>query len=72
MELTAGAAEVLPIVDADLRKQAARVSEKAKEFCASKSVCISQIYLWSCVFVIIPSYVPEIELALFQYMIVIV
>ena len=33
-----GAAEVLPIVDADLKKQASRVSEKAKEFCASKSV----------------------------------
>ncbi|XP_050364296.1 universal stress protein PHOS34 [Argentina anserina] len=33
-----GAAEVLPIVDADLKKQASRVVEKAKEFCASKSI----------------------------------
>ena len=33
-----GAAEVLPIVEADLKKMAARVTEKAKEFCASKSV----------------------------------
>ncbi|PRQ26368.1 putative universal stress protein A [Rosa chinensis] len=33
-----GAAEVLPIVDADLKRQAARVSEKAKEFCDSKSI----------------------------------
>ncbi|KAM1042265.1 hypothetical protein ACFX2I_031287 [Malus domestica] len=31
-------AEVLPIVDADLKKMAARVTERAKEFCASKSV----------------------------------
>ncbi|XP_068310155.1 universal stress protein PHOS34-like isoform X2 [Pyrus communis] len=31
-------AGVLPIVDADLKKMAARVTEKAKEFCASKSV----------------------------------
>ncbi|KAM1101890.1 hypothetical protein ACFX2B_008105 [Malus domestica] len=33
-----GAAEILPIVEADLKKTAARVTEKAKEFCASKSV----------------------------------
>ncbi|KAK9945672.1 hypothetical protein M0R45_011172 [Rubus argutus] len=33
-----GAAEVLPIVDADLKRQAGRVIEKAKEFCASKSI----------------------------------
>ncbi|XP_048441839.1 universal stress protein PHOS34-like isoform X2 [Pyrus x bretschneideri] len=31
-------AGILPIVDADLKKMAARVAEKAKEFCASKSV----------------------------------
>uniref|UniRef100_A0A803NQP6 UspA domain-containing protein n=1 Tax=Cannabis sativa TaxID=3483 RepID=A0A803NQP6_CANSA len=34
----AGAAEVLPFVDSDLRRIAARVVEKAKEVCASKSV----------------------------------
>ncbi|OMO81911.1 Universal stress protein A [Corchorus olitorius] len=33
-----GAAEVLPYVDADLRKIAARVVEKAKELCITKSV----------------------------------
>ncbi|KAF8015100.1 hypothetical protein BT93_H0790 [Corymbia citriodora subsp. variegata] len=33
-----GAAEVFPIVDADLKKRAARVVEKAKDLCASKSV----------------------------------
>ncbi|KAJ7977562.1 Universal stress protein A [Quillaja saponaria] len=33
-----GAAEVLPIVDSDLRRIAARVIEKAKEICISKSV----------------------------------
>ncbi|XVE77630.1 hypothetical protein DITRI_Ditri13aG0078300 [Diplodiscus trichospermus] len=33
-----GAADVLPYVDSDLRKIAARVVEKAKEFCLSKSV----------------------------------
>ncbi|XP_068337596.1 universal stress protein PHOS34-like [Pyrus communis] len=36
-----GAAEILPIVEADLKKilsTAAHVTEKAKEFCASKSV----------------------------------
>ncbi|KAI6695760.1 hypothetical protein NL676_023470 [Syzygium grande] len=33
-----GAAEVFPIVEADLKKSAARVVEKAKELCASKSV----------------------------------
>ncbi|MBA0826068.1 hypothetical protein Gotur_005065 [Gossypium turneri] len=33
-----GAADVLPYVDADLRKIAARVVEKAKELCLSKSV----------------------------------
>ncbi|KAK9282447.1 hypothetical protein L1049_005365 [Liquidambar formosana] len=33
-----GAADVLPFVEADLRKIAARVVEKAKEFCISKSV----------------------------------
>ncbi|KAF7818208.1 universal stress protein PHOS34-like [Senna tora] len=33
-----GAADVLPIVDADLRKTAARVVQKAKEFCINNSV----------------------------------
>ncbi|PON96556.1 Universal stress protein [Trema orientale] len=33
-----GAAEVLPFVESDLRRIAARVVEKAKEFCATKSV----------------------------------
>ena len=33
-----GAADVLPYVDADLKKIAARVVEKAKELCLSKSV----------------------------------
>ncbi|XP_031407722.1 universal stress protein PHOS34-like [Punica granatum] len=33
-----GAADVLPIVDADLKKISARVLEKAKEICTSKSV----------------------------------
>ncbi|EXC58825.1 Universal stress protein A-like protein [Morus notabilis] len=33
-----GAAEVLPFVDTDLRRIAARVVEKAKEICARKSV----------------------------------
>ncbi|EEF39253.1 universal stress protein PHOS34 [Ricinus communis] len=33
-----GAAEVLPYVDADLKRIAARVVEKAKEKCTSKSV----------------------------------
>ncbi|XP_009346604.2 universal stress protein PHOS34-like [Pyrus x bretschneideri] len=33
-----GAAEILPIVEADLKKSAAHVTEKAEEFCASKSV----------------------------------
>ncbi|GLT77881.1 hypothetical protein SLA2020_494360 [Shorea laevis] len=33
-----GAAEVLPLVEADLKKIAARVVEKAKELCISKSV----------------------------------
>ncbi|XP_041017589.1 universal stress protein PHOS34-like isoform X2 [Juglans microcarpa x Juglans regia] len=33
-----GAAEVLPLVEADLKKIAARVVEKAKELCTSKSV----------------------------------
>jgi len=37
----AGAAEVLPIVDSDLRKIAARVAENAKQLCIKKSVCIS-------------------------------
>jgi hypothetical protein len=35
-----GAAEVLPMVDADLKKIAARVVEKAKELCISKSVLL--------------------------------
>ena len=35
-----GAAEVLPFVASDLKKIAARVIEKAKEVCASKSVWI--------------------------------
>ncbi|KAL2945389.1 Universal stress protein A-like protein [Bienertia sinuspersici] len=33
-----GGSEVLPFVDTDLKKIAARVSEKAKELCHSKSV----------------------------------
>ncbi|GFQ05711.1 universal stress protein a-like protein [Phtheirospermum japonicum] len=33
-----GAVDVLPIVDADLKKIAARVLQKAKEICAAKSV----------------------------------
>ncbi|GMH30983.1 hypothetical protein Nepgr_032826 [Nepenthes gracilis] len=33
-----GAAEVLPFVDADIKRTAARVAGKAKEFCLSKSV----------------------------------
>uniref|UniRef100_A0A2N9J1S0 UspA domain-containing protein n=1 Tax=Fagus sylvatica TaxID=28930 RepID=A0A2N9J1S0_FAGSY len=33
-----GAAEVLPFVEADLKKIASRVIEKAKEICTSKSV----------------------------------
>ncbi|XP_075642083.1 universal stress protein PHOS34-like [Castanea sativa] len=33
-----GAAEVLPLVDADLKKIAARVVEKARELCSTKSV----------------------------------
>ncbi|XP_030948320.1 universal stress protein PHOS32-like [Quercus lobata] len=33
-----GAAEVLPLVDADLKKIAARVVEKARELCFTKSV----------------------------------
>lgn len=33
-----GAADVLPYVDSDLKKIAARVIERAKEICASKSV----------------------------------
>ncbi|CAH9112557.1 unnamed protein product [Cuscuta europaea] len=33
-----GAAEVLPYVDSDLKRIAARVVERAKEICASKSV----------------------------------
>ncbi|XP_077219005.1 universal stress protein A-like protein isoform X2 [Tasmannia lanceolata] len=33
-----GAIDVLPFVEVDLRKTAARVSEKAKELCNSKSV----------------------------------
>ncbi|XP_010269548.1 PREDICTED: universal stress protein PHOS34-like isoform X2 [Nelumbo nucifera] len=33
-----GAAEVLPFVESDLKKMAARVAEKAKEICCSKSV----------------------------------
>ncbi|KAJ8444043.1 hypothetical protein Cgig2_020889 [Carnegiea gigantea] len=34
----AGAAEVIPYIEADLKKTAARVAEKAKEICCSKSV----------------------------------
>ncbi|KAF3953853.1 hypothetical protein ACB098_10G113800 [Castanea mollissima] len=33
-----GAAEVLPLVEADLKKIAARVVEKARELCSTKSV----------------------------------
>lgn len=36
--LLAGFAEVLPIVEADLKKRAAKVVEKAKEVCQKKSV----------------------------------
>jgi hypothetical protein len=36
----AGAAEVLPIVDSDLRKIAARVADSAKQLCIKKSVII--------------------------------
>lgn len=35
-----GAAEVLPLVEADLKKIAARVVEKAKEICISKLVLL--------------------------------
>ncbi|GAY68383.1 hypothetical protein CUMW_263710 [Citrus unshiu] len=42
-----GAAEVLPYVDSDLKKIAARVVEKAKEICSSKSVMISLAVLGS-------------------------
>ncbi|KAJ0946216.1 putative rossmann-like alpha/beta/alpha sandwich protein [Helianthus annuus] len=34
-----GAADVYPFVDSDLKKIAARVAEKAKELCHSKSGC---------------------------------
>lgn len=37
---TIGAADVLPFVEADLKKIAARIIEKAKEFCTSRSVTI--------------------------------
>ncbi|KAI3409423.1 Usp domain-containing protein [Psidium guajava] len=33
-----GAAEVFPVVEADLKRRAARVVEKAKELCTSRSV----------------------------------
>ncbi|KAL2345415.1 hypothetical protein Fmac_006700 [Flemingia macrophylla] len=33
-----GAAEVLPIVDADLKRTAAKITDKAKEICKNKSV----------------------------------
>jgi hypothetical protein len=39
-----GAAEVLPMVDADLKKIAARVVEKAKELCISKSVLLLLLF----------------------------
>ncbi|XP_054803292.1 uncharacterized protein LOC129306625 isoform X2 [Prosopis cineraria] len=38
LDLFAGAADALPVVDSDLRKIAARVVEKAKEICTNKSV----------------------------------
>lgn len=34
----AGAAEVLPMVDSDLKKVAARVADSAKQLCIKKSV----------------------------------
>lgn len=37
---TAGAAEVMPYVDSDLKKIAARVLEKAKEICISRLVIL--------------------------------
>ena len=40
MKWIAGAAEVLPFVDIDLKKIAARVVDKAKEICATKLVSI--------------------------------
>lgn len=36
--MVSGVAEVLPIVDSDLKKMAARIIGKAKEICISKSV----------------------------------
>ncbi|KAI4351393.1 hypothetical protein L6164_005762 [Bauhinia variegata] len=36
-----GVAQVLPIVDADLKRIASKVTEKAKEFCTTKSVIIT-------------------------------
>lgn len=40
----AGAAEVLPYVDSDLKKIAARVIEKAKEICLARSVIHSILF----------------------------
>ena len=43
-----GAADVYPFVDTDLKKIAARVVERAKELCHSKSVrlCLFIYLLW--------------------------
>lgn len=38
-----GSADVLPYVEMDLRKIAARVLEKAKEICTAKSVLIDSL-----------------------------
>uniref|UniRef100_I1JFI6 UspA domain-containing protein n=1 Tax=Glycine max TaxID=3847 RepID=I1JFI6_SOYBN len=45
-----GAAEVLPIVDSDLRKIGARVLETAKQLCINKSVILF-FFLFPCLFV---------------------
>lgn len=50
--LIAGLIDVLPTVDTDLKKIAARVLGKAKEVCASKSVsslhfCLSSLTLFT-------------------------
>lgn len=42
----AGAAEVLPIVDSDLKKIAARVLENAKQLCIKKSVVSISFHLF--------------------------
>lgn len=37
--MNAGAANVLPYVESDLKRIAARVIEKARELCVANSVC---------------------------------